>query len=266
MAGETVVVMVAAANSPTDRYRGRRIEPVGFWLRVLAATIGRREIPPLVRARLRGEQVAAVCGLQHLPASGALTLAVNHYNGRASLDVAAAVLHAVGERRPDLVRDILFIVGQVQRDRRGLPARLFTRASDWVFWRWARHAQRIPLRNSAPSPVGLRGWSGRNQPVFVFPEGKARLTFGAVRHGSGRWLAAQAIPTVPVAVWWVRGEGWHVRVGRPLRWSNRPHLHDTQLALGMAALLPLDLAPAWQADLARVADYQRDEGQPSVTG
>lgn len=261
-----VVVTVAAANSLTDRYRGRRIEPVGFWLRALAATLGRREIPPLVRARLRGEQFAAVCGLEHLSASGALTLAVNHYNGRASLDVAAAVLHAVSERRPDLVRDILFIVGQVQRDRHGLPAKLFLRVSDWVFRRWARHAQRIPLRNSAPSPVGLRGWSGRNQPVFVFPEGKARLSFGAVRHGSGRWLAAQPMPTVPVAVWWVRGEGWHISIGRPLRWSDRPHLHDTQLALAIAALLPPDLAPAWQADLARVAAYQSSERQPAVTG
>ena len=45
--------------------------------------------------------------------------------------------------------------------------------------------------------------------------------------------------------------GWQVRFGPPLRWSHRPELHDYQLGLMMAAVLPDDLAAAWRDDLHR---------------
>lgn len=229
-----------------DRYRGRRAEPIYFWLRTAIATLGHREITPLVHARLRGERIAQIAGLQHLPSSGAFTLAVNHYQGRGALDVAAAVLFAIAQCRPDAVRDIAFIVGQTPRKKNWL----FSWARDWIFRRWAAHAIRIPLKNTTPSPLGLREWTGRNQSIFVFPEGKARLCFGALRDGAGRWLAVQALPTIPIGVWWVQGEGWHVQIGSAIQWPSKRPLHDMQLALKMAELLPPDLAPAWQNDLA----------------
>ena len=114
-----------------------------------------------------------------------------------------------------------------------------------------RYAVRVPLRNLTPSPVGLRDWAARGQPIFVFPEGKSRLRLGAVRSGAGRWLASLDAPTLPVGVWWVRGEGWHIRFGSTIRWPTKRYLQDTQLALKLADLLPSDLAPDWQADLAR---------------
>jgi hypothetical protein len=235
-----------------NRYRGRRNESPYFWLRVLIATLGRRDILSLLRARLHGEIIASISGLEQLPDTGIFILAVNHFNGRPALDVAAAVLSAVNQRRPDAVRDIMFVVGQTARPSRGIFSRLVKIGRDWVFYRWSAHAVRVPLKNLAPSPVGLRDWAARKQSVFVFPEGKARLTFGAIRAGSGRWLAMQKnTPTIPVGVWWVRGEGWHVRFGSPIRWPYKRHLHDTQLALKLADLLPPELAPAWQTDLAR---------------
>lgn len=244
-----------------DRYRGAHREPFYFWVRVIIATLGRRHLAPLIRARLRGQIIASVTGTEHLPASGAFTVAVNHFKGRPALDVAAAVLHAIESRRPDAAHAMLFIVGQTHRQPRTLIGRITRAVTAWVFRRWSHHTVRVPLKNPAPSPVGLRDWAGRGQPVFVFPEGIARLTFGAIRSGAGRWLALQQnTPTIPVGVWWVRDEGWHVRFGSPIRWPSKRHLHDTQLALKLADLLPPDLAPAWQSDLARwraVTHHQR---------
>lgn len=233
------------------RYRGQRGGSLWFWLRVMLETIGRRRLAPLVAARMRGERYAAVTGLEHVPPDGAFTLALNHYNGRAALDVAAAVLSAVAVRRPDVLDEIVFIVGQTSRAKSSWPRRVFDALRDGFYGRWARHLVKIPLKNRTPSAVGLRDWASRGQSVLVFPEGKASLTFGAVRAGAGRWLAGQPTPTVPVGVWWVVDEGWHVRFGSAIRWPVKRHLQDTQLALKLADVLPPDLAPAWRDDLAR---------------
>lgn len=223
-----------------------------FWCTFLIQTLGGRHITPLVRARLPQEQ-RCVHGLEHIPANGHFVLAVNHYNGRVTLDVVAAVLQSLAQVRPDALEELLLIVGRSVRKRSGL-ALLAERLIRWVFRRWSTHLVRVALNNPQPSIEGLRAWRQRRQPVFVFPEGRGSLTFGQVRSGAAQWLSLFACPVLPVAVYWQHdphGERWHVHFGKPLTWSHRSELRDAQLGLAIAALLPPDLASDWQHDLTR---------------
>lgn len=236
-------------------YLGPRPLKPRFWLRLALETAGRRRLQRLVAARMRSERLSAVDGLGCIPSGGAFVLAVNHFSGRPAFDTAGAVLSALARVRPDSVDQMTVIVGQkriVPRSRaQAVTLRIVRGGLDRLFRRWHAHAVRIPLKNADPTPAGLREWRQRAKPVFVFPEGKAAVTFGSIRRGAGRWLASLGQPVVPVAVYWKRGEGWTVRFGPPLEWTHRPDLRDVQLGLSMAALLPTALAPGWQDDLAR---------------
>lgn len=245
----------SAPASITSPYTGKRRFKPRFWLRLVRETPGARRLLPLVSARMASEQLFAVAGLENIPRDGAFILAANHYSGLAALDTVAAVLSALAAGRPDAVEQMTIIVGQ-KRSQPKNRVQAFTyrwagRLLDALYGRWQAHIVRIPLKNPAPNPSGLRDWRRRNQPMFVFPEGLAGVPFGSIRRGAGRWLAALDAPVVPVAVWWMDGEGWTVRFGPPLEWTARPDLRDVQLGLAMAALLPPALASAWQSDLAR---------------
>jgi hypothetical protein len=241
--------------SALSPYVGKRPFKPRFWLRLARETFGKRRVMPLVAARMASEQVCPVYGLDCVPREGAFILAVNHYSGRAALDTVAAVLAGLSQARPDAIEQITIIIGQ----RRNQPKnrvqafvyRRVVRLLDALYGRWQAHIVRIPLKNPEPNPSGLRDWRRRDQPAFVFPEGRASVPFGSIRRGAGRWLAALGLPVVPVAVWWMEREGWTVRFGSPVEWTRRPDLRDVQLGLAMAALLPPDLAASWQADLAR---------------
>ncbi len=229
------------------KYANRRFRPnLRFWLRFAYETLTERRLAALAEVRMLGERLT-VSGVEHLPA-GNFVLAVNHYNGRATFDTAAAVLSAM--QRPDIFERLLFVVGKRERPARKTKAPL-VRLVNWIYGRWSRHMVSVPLYNVSPSLAGLREWRERDQPVFVFPEGKARLCLGRMRVGSGRWLSWLALPVIPVGVWWEQETGWHVCFGRPIAWSERVELRDLQLGLAMAALLPADLAPEWQIDLER---------------
>jgi hypothetical protein len=240
----------ATANRPPAAW-GRRLR---FWALLVLETLTRRDLARLARTRLGLGQPAVVTGLDHLPRLGTFVLAVNHYDRGLTLDVAAAVLLAAGRARPEVGCQLMIVSGQRARP----PARGWLRFHPGLalvdYWhrRWAGHLLRLPWRNRAPSIAALRAWRQRlaRQPALVFPEAQASLRFGTIRPGAGRWLGTLAEPTVPVGVWWQAG-GWQVRFGPPLRWSHRPELHDYQLGLMMAALLPADLAGAWRDDLCR---------------
>jgi hypothetical protein len=185
---------------------------------------------------------------------GAFVLAANHHSARRTLDVIAATLAAANQARPDLANRYLLVSGRRGRDSRELPAlgRLFRLAVNWALLRWGRHLVRIPLGNSHASIASLREWRlrARRQPSLVLPEGRGRLSFGAVRPGSGRWLATFGVPVLPAGVWW-EGEQPRVRFGAPIIWAGRSELHDAQLGLAIANLLPSEYAPAWQEALIR---------------
>jgi 1-acyl-sn-glycerol-3-phosphate acyltransferase len=236
-------------------YTGRRPFKPRFWLRLARETFGPRRVMPLVAVRMASEQMCAPHGLEHIPSDGAFILSANHYSGRAALDTVAAVLSALSQARPDAAESITVIVGQKRNTPKNrvqaFVYRRVVRLLDALYRRWQAHIVRIPLRNTEPSPSGLRDWRRRDQPAFVFPEGRAGIAFGSIRRGAGRWLAALGTPVVPVAVWWMDGSGWTVRFGPPLEWTPRADLRDVQLGLAMAALLPSDLAASWQSDLAR---------------
>ncbi len=193
-------------------------------------------------------------GLRFLPTAGVFVLAVNHGKGRRALDGIAAVLATANRARPDLANRYLLVAGQRRRDLRKLPrlGRLIRRIVVWTFQRWERNVVRIPLGNADVSISSLRQWRQRvrRQPTLVFPEGRGRETFEAVRTGSGRWLATIGIPVLPVAVWW-EGEDPTVRFGPPIAWAGRSALHDAQLGLAIAGLLPATHAPAWEPALRR---------------
>ena len=225
-----------------------------FWSVFVFETLTSRRLSRLVAARA-GQPGSADCnGLENLPATGYFVLAVNHYRGFLTLDVIAAVLSAANLVRPDLVDNYLLITGRRAhtKPQPRLPARLVRRTVDFAIRRWANHVTQIALGNSTASIQALRDWYKRvqQQAVLVFPEGKARLQFGPVRTGVGRWLTTLHTPIVPVGVWWCEGS-WHLRFGPPLRWSHRPELRDVQLGLAIATLLPPALAPDWQAALAQ---------------
>jgi len=156
--------------------------------------------------------------------------------------------------RPDLYQNLLLITGRRVRSSTkpiAIPARLVSWAMGLVFGRWQQHLLRIPWSNQRASVKTLREWRerGQYQTSVVFPEGKSSLEFKPVRKGAGRWLAGMTVPIVPGAVWWEAGR-WQVRFGPPIVWSHRPELHDLQLGLNIANLLPADLAPGWQESLA----------------
>lgn len=215
----------------------------GFWLAFITETLTTRHVSRLAAVRM-GREISHFNGLEYLPAKGSFVLAVNHYKARHSLDVTAAVMNAISQRRPDAVNQMLFIVGQ--RTNKPIPAPV-ARVLQAFYHRWERNVLRISLQNSAPVVTGLRDWKRRSQPMFVFPEGRVSDVFDTIRPGAGRWLGQLEHPVIPVGVWW-DAEGWHVSMGAPVMWSVRPELHDTQLGLHMATLLPPALAPDW-ADL-----------------
>jgi hypothetical protein len=221
-------------------------------------TLTTRRVGRLVAAQLR-RRACHCSGLEHVPISGPFVLAVNHYNGSHSAEVAAAVLRAVGQQRADIAEDILFIIGQRADARLAGPVAWLVSA---LYRRWSRHVLRIALHNSQPALTGLREWRRRAQPAFVFPEGRATLQLGQMRPGVGRWLAALNQPVIPVGVW-PAADGWHIHLSAPVQWAARPDLRDTQLGLHMAALLPPALAPGW-ADL--LARWRASKAQPETAG
>lgn len=237
-------------------YRGRLKwwQVAFFWLNFAFETLISRRLSRLVYWRLAGLPLK-VQRLENLPTTGTFILALNHFNGRYSLDVIAAVLSAANQARPDLADSYILVTGQRKRRKTGqppLPARIVRRVINWVFVRWQNQTVRIALGNERVSIKALRHWRTqiRQQPALVFPEGRARIEFGTIRQGAGRWLAGQGVPVVPVGVWW-HNEAWHVHFGKPLLWSNRPELYDLQLGLNIALLLPSDLTLQWQARLAQ---------------
>lgn len=243
-------------------YVGQRPAKPRFWLRFAYETLRRQEIVPLARTRLRGEPLHSIVGVSHLPTEAAFVLAVNHYSGRATLDATAAVITALADARPQVAPQTALVIGH-----RWPPAKSRLHAImlgiarpivSWIFARWEKHTLRIPLKNPVPSPAGLREWRARQQPVLVFPEGRARVKFGKIRAGAGRWLATLGMPVLPVGVWWEAEHGWSVQFGPPLRWADRDGLRDLQLGLAMAALLPEPLAQDWHADLTRWRNAHQD--------
>jgi 1-acyl-sn-glycerol-3-phosphate acyltransferase len=221
-----------------------------FWLVFAVTTLTNRRLSWLVKARRIGENPVLVEGLENIPEPGVFTLAVNHYKGSRTIDVIAAIYDAINRTRPELRDEYLLVVGHRRRKRTNptpILTRIIRRMYDLNYRVWQKNALRIALGNDRASIRALREWRGRakTQPTLVFPEGKSNLEFVKVREGSGRWLESLNVPVLPVAVWWEKGY-WQVRFGPPVRWSERPELHDLQLGLNIARLLPLELAPLWQ--------------------
>lgn len=233
--------------------QARRRRLALFWCLFVMQTLGRRRLLPLLRVR-PPQGCVRTLGSELVPGGGTFVLAVNHYKGGSAIDVIAAALRAVSAARPELADRYMLVAGLRQSPVHtpSPAARLLRRLVCWTYSRWHAHLLTIPLDNSRPSIALLREWRRRmdRQPALVFPEGRARLRFGAVRPGSGRWLAALAVPTLPVAVSW-QHQRWQVRIGAAVQWSACADLHDEQLGLAIADLLPVELAEAWQHSLTR---------------
>jgi len=227
-----------------------------FWLGFAAETLLGRRLARLARLRLGNDGPLDIKGLENLPDNGTFMLGVNHFEGQFTPDNIAVVLTATNSKRPDLQNQYFIVTGERTRTPANGISRLMMSILrlmiDRIYRQWRKHAIRISADSQLASIKSLREWRHRvnQQPGLVFPEGVARLQFGAIRPNAGRWLGTLPIPTVPVGVWWCEGN-WHVRFGHPIKWSRRSDLHDLQLGLAMSQLLPVDLAVDWQEDLRR---------------
>lgn len=212
-----------------------------------------RSLSRLVRRKVAGQSIR-VSGLGNLPETGVFVLAANHSRSGMTIGLAAAVMTAAGHARPDLDDAYMLVAGQ--RARREQVASVMARTARSIGERlrrlWARHLLVVLMENDRPDIKSLREWRRRCrlQPSVVFPEGKAGHEFCPVRQGCGKWLASLPVPTVPVGAWWFES-AWHIRFGRPIEWSRRADLHDLQLGLTIASLLPADLTSDWQECLQR---------------
>jgi 1-acyl-sn-glycerol-3-phosphate acyltransferase len=253
---------VAGMSAAKPCIRRRRVRLAIFWLVFMWETLGHRHVLPLVRMRIGPLHVD---GLEHVLRGGSFVLAVNHYGEQRALDIIAAVLAAANLQRPDLANRYLLVAGSRGAKRRAPSplAHLMQRLLHLVYGRWAKHVLLISLGNERASASSLRRWRAcaGEQPSLVFPEGRRRAAFGAVRPGAGRWLASLGVPTLPVGAW-RQGCAWHVHFGAPVSWSRREELRDKQLGLAIAALLPSELAPAWTPYLEAWREAHRAE-QPS---
>ena len=226
-----------------------------FWPMLVWQTLTSRQMWPLSREMRDPYRVS---GLEYLPRQGVFTLAVNHTMQRWLPRLMSAVHHATIEIRPDLAGDWLVVVGyrRVRLEGRKPFTRFIIqtgwRFSDWLFQRWQHNIIRLPMADGRASVLALREWRKRakTQPSFVFPEGRGAKTFEDIRPGAGRWLAGLGGPVLPVSAWWDETIGsWQIVFGPPIEWSGQVRLRDFQIGLEIAAGLPPEHAPTWQAAL-----------------
>lgn len=234
---------------------GSRWRVLRFLLALAGQSSGQRSLRGLLGSGLFEEEALEVQGLERVPAQGPFVLAVNHYAERHTMEVVAMVLRALRERRPGLYEELAVVVGRAQRPVEGWRATLRRWATGWQRWllgRWEKHVLRLALEPGMEGVRTLRVWQRRAQevPTLVFPEGRLGSALGPMRPGAGRLLAKFPVPTVPLALW--RGAaGWVVRVGEPVAWTEDARLHDVQLGLALAALLPPELRGPWEPLYAR---------------
>lgn len=216
----------------------------------------------------------AVHGLENIPQQSVFTLAVNHTMRRWTPRLLSAVQHASMEKRPELARQWIVIVGyrETKTTGRNRLARWvilkIRRVHTWIYRRWSYNALRLPMDNQRAGMQALRQWKIRaqQQPTIVFPEGRGSKTFEQVRPGAGRFLAGLNVPVLPVSIWWEAAEArWQVVFGPPIAWSADGHLHDLQIGLEIAYGLPPVEAPAWQKAL-KDWDEAFREGQDTLPG
>jgi hypothetical protein len=171
-----------------------------------------------------------------------------------AVGLIAAVLTSLKERRADLVDEVVILAGV--RDtvpHRNILQRWGRAIYKWANCRWSKNLVHIPMAGNKMSARALLEWRKKagNKPSLVFPEGIARRYFSDVRENSGTWLSTMPSPTIPVAVWYEQG-AWHVYFGKPISWDADRALHDLQLALHIARLLPTELlSTQWQEFLRR---------------
>lgn len=248
-----------------------------FWLKLAWQTLKQRDVLPLSQ-EVRDPYRAT--GLENIPAEGTFALAVNHTMRRWTPRVLATIHHATLERRPELARQWLVIVGYREARLQGRPGWAqwlilrVRRFYGWIYRRWSHNVLRLPMAPRAEeadraSIQALREWRtrARQQPSIVFPEGRGAATFEEIRPGAGRMLASLKVPVLPVSVWWdEEAKFWRLVFGPPVEWAANPRLHDLQLGLEIAVGLPPELAPAWQEALAQWAEaHQPAPAEPLET-
>lgn len=241
-------------RDPLARYRSR-VGVISFflsWLKLALVTLTTLKFSHLVKLGAFSKGRVCVEGLEHLPA-GNYVLAVNHFAGAGTTRVLGYTLKALAMKDPQAVDKMVVVTGR--RSSMDNPGNMIKRSVRWLvnwgFARWSDNVLRISL-DEEQSIRSLRSWRkvAASRPTLVFPEGKARLTFGALRPGSGLWLRNLNVPVVPVAVVCENGS-WKVSFGKPIRWCEKEHLSDAQLGMSIARMMPSALTPVWNKALAR---------------
>jgi hypothetical protein len=247
-------VSEGAAPKP---YRPRPLSLLWDWLVLLWVTITSASAAMLFR-RLSRRYPVRCEGAQRLPERAGYVLALNHFSDGATGAVVRAVIDAVIEARPTHVERVLMVGGRRERARRSGVARAVATVgaaiSRWFRARWSEHFVVISMAGTRADWGALRQWQrrARDRVSVVFPEGIAGFELGAIREGAGRWLATMGVAVHPCAVWF-DGERWTVRIGPAVRWARSKRVHDAQLGIAIAQLLPEPLQGAWRSDLERWA-------------
>lgn len=237
------------------RYRPPVASQLRDWLVLLWVTFTRASAAALFRRLSRPFPVRAE-GAQRLPERGAYVLALNHFSDGASGAVVRAALDAVIEARPSHLERVLMVGGRRERPRRSWIARAIStvgaRVARWFRARWSEHFVVISMEGTRADWGSLRLWQRRasERVSVVFPEGIAGYELGAIREGAGRWLAMMGVAVHPCAVWF-DGAQWNVRIGPAVRWAQNKRVHDAQLGIALARMLPESLRGEWSSDLER---------------
>lgn len=258
----TSVTSVATMATGTEREvtaRNRYQSRVGIlafclsWLKLILVTLTTLKFSHLLKLGAFSRGVVSVEGLEHIPVGVPYTLAVNHFGGAGTTRVLGYTLKALSMKDPQAVDKLVVITGR--RSSMDSPGNMIKRSVRWLvnwgFARWSDNVLRISL-DEEQSIKALRSWRkvAATRPTLVFPEGKARLNFGALRPGSGLWLRNLNVPVVPVAVFVEDGK-WRVSFSKPIKWCKDMELSDAQLGLAIARMLPGALTPVWNKALAR---------------
>lgn len=244
-----------ACSSLPAEFKRKTTFAADWWPAIAGTLFGAQKLSRFVALWAAGNDPVVVEGEPELPQGSPFVLAANHVSGVGHItSMVAAVLKGLGDAHGSIVDEVAVVAGTRLAPRPGgILQRGWRNIWTWAKARWSYNLIETQMLGEQASAQLMLKWRRKaaRQPTLLFPEGVPRPLYGPVRPGSGNWLQSMKQPVLPVAVWW-HGGAWHVRFGKAIRWSEKSELHDLQLGLAIADLMPRQmLSREWLSYLER---------------